>query len=122
LTDRGLETTLADNLSFDTEEQMKTTLDGLKPRTFESIEDVMKDGDLSKIVRTYGDKRQSDLQSKIDKDRSDKKDDDKDDKDKDKPAEKEPEYIKKMNERLDKLDQQAATETFDKLVNFMSCP
>ena len=59
LTDRGLETTLSDNLTFETEEQMNATLDGLKPRTFDNIEDVLKDDKLSTIVRTYGDKRQS---------------------------------------------------------------
>jgi hypothetical protein len=113
LTERGLESTLADNLSFDTEEQMNATLDGLKPRTFETIEDVLKDDKLSTIVRTYGDKRQSDLQSKIDKEKPDKK----------KPVkdvvtqQEEPEWAKKIREQQEKLLQKSESDDFNKLVD-----
>ncbi len=116
LTDRGLESTLADNLSFDTEEQMNATLDGLKPRTFETIEDVLKDEKLSTMVRTYGDKRQSDLQSKIDKEKTDKKKPDKDDKKKDE-EEVEPEWAKNIREQNDKILQKNDAEAFTKKVN-----
>jgi len=116
LESRGLETTLAGNLSFDTEEQMNATLDGLKPRTFETIEDVLEDEKLSTMVRTYGDKRQSDLQSKIDREKLDKKKPDKDDKKPD-PLNEEPEWAKTIREQNEKLLAKNETESFTKKVN-----
>ena len=115
LESRGLETTLAGNLSFDTEEQMNATLDSLKPRTFETIEDVLEDEKLSTMVRTYGDKRQSDLQSKIDREKLDKKKPDKDDKKPD-PLNEEPEWAKTIREQNEKLLARNETETFTKKV------
>ena len=115
LESRGLETTLAGNLSFDTEEQMNATLDSLKPRTFETIEDVLEDEKLSTMVRTYGDKRQSDLQSQIDKAKLDKKKPDKDDKKPD-PINEEPEWAKTIREQNEKLLARNETETFTKKV------
>ena len=116
LESRGLETTLAGNLSFETEEQMNATLDSLKPRTFETIEDVLEDEKLSTMVRTYGDKRQSDLQSQIDKAKLDKKKPDKDDKKPD-PINEEPEWAKTIREQNEKLLARNETETFTKKVN-----
>jgi len=115
LESRGLETTLAGNLSFETEEQMNATLDSLKPRTFETIEDVLEDEKLSTMVRTYGDKRQSDLQSQIDKAKLDKKKPDKDDKKPD-PINEEPEWAKTIREQNEKLLARNETETFTKKV------
>ena len=115
LESRGLETTLAGNLSFETEEQMNATLDSLKPRTFETIEDVLEDEKLSTMVRTYGDKRQSDLQSQIDKAKLDKKKPDKDDKKPD-PLNEEPEWAKTIREQNEKLLARNETETFTKKV------
>jgi len=116
LESRGLETTLAGNLSFETEEQMNATLDSLKPRTFETIEDVLEDEKLSTMVRTYGDKRQSDLQSQIDKAKLDKKKPDKDDKKPD-PLNEEPEWAKTIREQNEKLLARNETESFTKKVN-----
>ena len=115
LESRGLETTLAGNLSFETKEQMNATLDSLKPRTFETIEDVLEDEKLSTMVRTYGDKRQSDLQSQIDKAKLDKKKPDKDDKKPD-PLNEEPEWAKTIREQNEKLLARNETETFTKKV------
>jgi len=115
LESRGLETTLAGNLSFETEEQMNATLDSLKPRTFETIEDVLEDEKLSTMVRTYGDKRQSDLQSQIDKAKLDKKKPDKDEKKPD-PINEEPEWAKTIREQNEKLLARNETETFTKKV------
>ena len=111
----GLNKALADNLSFDTEEQMNATLNGLKPRTFETIEDVLKDEKLSTIVRTYGDKRQSDLQSKIDKEKADK-DKPKYKDDKDKPKDEEPEWAKTLREQQEIILKKSESENFDKLI------
>lgn len=119
LKDREINIALADNLSFETEEQMNTTLDDLKQRTYGTIEDVLKDEKLSTIVRNYGDKRLSDLQSKIDKEKLHKDDKivpDKKDEPEDKKKDEEPEWAKKMREDNEKILSKLRIEDFNKLV------
>lgn len=114
---RGLDSALADNFNFETEDSMNSTLDSFKPRTFENIEDVMKDENLSKMIRTYGDKRLSDFQSKLDKDKNDKKDDKLDKDDKKDSADEPPAWAKQLIEDNQKLKAQNATKEFEGLLN-----
>ena len=109
LTSRGIDTALATTFNFETEEQMNATLDQLKPRTFSSIEDVLKDEKLSAMVRTYGDKRMSDLQSKFDKEKTGK-----DEKKTDTPdiAAQFAELMNPLKEQIAQLTAQKQTETF----------
>lgn len=111
LTERGLESTLANAFSFETEEMMNSTLDQLKPRTFETIEDVLKDEKLSVMVRTYRDKQTAALQSKIDK----MKKQDKDDEPNDFTAALE-EAMKPIKEKLAEFEAKGKKESLDSIV------